>query len=76
MTKAIAYYNINMATNLEILDTDGERIFYRVNDGDQHFSKIYYNQKGEPFFIDRVFTGSRIYLDECLKISFLEAHIS
>ena len=72
MKKAIAYYNINMATNLEILDTDdgGERIFYRINDGDQHFSKIYYNQKGDPFFIDRVFTGSRIYLDDCIKTSF------
>ena len=76
MIKAIAYYNVNMATNIEILGDDGgERIYYRINDGKKHFSKVYYNQKGEPFFIDRAFTNSRIYLDECIKTSFLEAYI-
>ena len=68
MTKAIAYYNINMATNLEILDIDqGDRVHYRVNKDKPRYSKVYYTQKGEPFFIDRAFTNSRIHLSECLR---------
>ena len=71
MEKAIAYYNVNMVTNVEILDIEGgERVYYRINnDGKKRFSKVYYNQKGEPFFIERAFTNSRVYLSECLRTS-------
>ena len=69
MTNAIAYYNVNLATNVEILDIEGgERVNYRINeDGKQHASKVYYNLKGEPYFIERAFTNSRVYLSECLR---------
>lgn len=69
MTKAIAYYNVNLATNVEILDIEGgERVRYRINnDGKKRFSKVDYNQKGEPYFIERAFTNSRVYLSECLR---------
>ena len=69
MTKAIAYYNVNLATNVEILDIEGgERVHYRINnDGKKRFSKVHYNQKGEPYFIERAFTNSRVYLNECLR---------
>ena len=69
MEKAIAYYNVNMATNVEILDIEGgERVHYRINnDGKKRFSKVHYNQKGEPYFIERAFTNSRVYLNECLR---------
>ena len=69
MEKAIAYYNVNMATNVEILNIEGgERVQYRINDdGKKRFSKVHYNQKGEPYFIERAFTNSRVYLNECLR---------
>lgn len=69
MEKAIAYYNVNMATNVEILNIEGgERVKYRINDdGKKRFSKVHYNQKGEPYFIERAFTNSRVYLNECLR---------
>ena len=69
MEKAIAYYNVNLATNVEILDIEGgERVHYRINnDGKKRFSKVHYNQKGEPYFIERAFTNSRVYLNECLR---------
>ena len=69
MEKAIAYYNINLDKNVEIINVeDGERVYYRINnDGKKHFSKVHYNQKGEPFFIERAFTNSRVYLSECLR---------
>ena len=69
MEKAIAYYNVNLATNVEILDIDGgERVYYRINNyGKKRLSKVDYNQKGEPFFIERAYTKSRIYLSACLR---------
>ena len=69
MTNAIAYYNVNLGTNVEILDIEGgERVNYRINeDGKKHASKVYYNLQGEPYFIERAFTNSRVYLSECLR---------
>lgn len=70
MEKAIAYYNVNLLTNVEILNIEhGERVRYRINQDKPRVSKVYYNQKGEPFFIERAFTNSRVYLSECLRTS-------
>jgi len=67
MKKVIAYYGLSAFVSINILDILDERVYYRINDGKKHFSKVYYNNAGEPYFIDRVQTNSRVYLSECLR---------
>ena len=67
MEKVIAYYGLSAFVSINILDILDERVYYRINDGKKHFSKVYYNNSGEPYFVDRVKTNSRIYLSECLR---------
>ena len=72
--EAIGIYGLSNVSVIEVLEIDEveERVYYCLRNGERGklaFSKIYYNQKGDPYFMNRVFggSGSRIYLNECLR---------
>lgn len=69
--EAIAIYGLTNTAAIEILNIDDETVYYCLNSGERGTickSKLYYNNDGSTYFINRLFEDqSRIRLDECMR---------